>query len=376
MFLKISKKIKQDRRGSALILTMTIMIAGILVFSSIASVSLVQRSASSKARSSTEALQMADSCAEWFLMKYYATSQNDISDIGSISVGNNVFVFTDEPNGGTLSIDGEDYTVDCELYLIDINDEIIGDDSDSLDTVMQVKSVGIAGFGEDITKRAVQIGLSGCPETFEDNRDSEYDAGVSQEYRAVKIGDQCWMAENLRVGETILGGSEMDDDGDIERYCYENDSDNCYSDDGDDNNDYGGLYQWDEMMQGDVEGEQGICPDGWHVPSDEEWHALELEFAADPVGDCPEIRTSWQCDPAGTALKSGGLSGFNGLLAGGRLPSGTFASLSSHTYFWSSSVSGVSAWRRDLDLTVNPSTIKRDDTGVQAYGWSVRCVKD
>jgi hypothetical protein len=62
------KKILFDEKGSALILVMAILISGILIFSSITSISLLQRSSSSKTRSSTEALQIADSCMEWTLM--------------------------------------------------------------------------------------------------------------------------------------------------------------------------------------------------------------------------------------------------------------------------------------------------------------------
>jgi len=50
----------------------------------------------------------------------------------------------------------------------------------------------------------------------------------------------------------------------IEKYCYNNEEDSCTK--------YGGLYQWDEMMQYTTEqGVRGICPAGWHLPTDEEW---------------------------------------------------------------------------------------------------------
>ena len=62
-----------------------------------------------------------------------------------------------------------------------------------------------------------------------------------QMYRTVQIGNQCWFKENLNVGTMIPGSQEMTDNSIIEKYCYENDPANCAT--------YGGLYQWNEMMQ-------------------------------------------------------------------------------------------------------------------------------
>ena len=60
----------------------------------------------------------------------------------------------------------------------------------------------------------------------------------------------------------------MTDNGTMEKYCYNNEPDSCTK--------YGGLYQWDEMMQYTTQqGVQGICPPGWHLPTDEEWKVLE-----------------------------------------------------------------------------------------------------
>jgi len=81
-------------------------------------------------------------------------------------------------------------------------------------------------------------------------------------YSTVEIGDQCWMGANLNVTHDPEGNS-------ITRYCYNNNSANC--------NTYGGLYTWSTIMDGatstnaNPSGVQGICPDGWHVPSVSEW---------------------------------------------------------------------------------------------------------
>ncbi len=104
--------------------------------------------------------------------------------------------------------------------------------------------------------------------------DPIYGEGVTDidgnEYITVIIGDQEWMAENLRVTRDANGN-------DISRYCYDNDPDWCEL--------YGGIYTWNTIMNGESSSEsnpsgiQGICPAGWHVPSDAEWTEL-INFLA------------------------------------------------------------------------------------------------
>ena len=85
-------------------------------------------------------------------------------------------------------------------------------------------------------------GSDGSSGMFTDDRDG-------QTYKWVKIGSQTWMAENLNY----------DASGSV---CYDNSSSNCRT--------YGRLYQWATAM--------GVCPDGWHLPSDAEWDKL-VNFA-------------------------------------------------------------------------------------------------
>jgi len=93
-----------------------------------------------------------------------------------------------------------------------------------------------------------------------------------QSYKIVKIGTQTWMAENLNVGVKIDYHLNQTDNDTIEKYCYANDDNNCI--------DFGGLYQWNEMMQynpsdnGTTGTTQGICPPGWHIPTSQEWITL------------------------------------------------------------------------------------------------------
>ena len=109
-------------------------------------------------------------------------------------------------------------------------------------------------------------------------------------YDAVKIGEQVWMAANLRTtryanGEVIAEGTNIDT---IPlRYAVPQ-ADNPY---------YGTLYNWYAVMHGEALSEtrpgsvQGICPDGWHVPSNAEWTQLVRycggvsEYVCDTLGE-------------------------------------------------------------------------------------------
>ena len=113
-----------------------------------------------------------------------------------------------------------------------------------------------------------------CGSILVDNRNN-------QEYATIEIGTQCWINQGLNIGIRIDGSDSQTDNGIIEKYCYDNNYDNCdtvlnpnYPD--------GGLYRWNEAMAyTTIEGTQGICPNGWHIPSDNEIKILEMELGMD-----------------------------------------------------------------------------------------------
>jgi hypothetical protein len=95
---------------------------------------------------------------------------------------------------------------------------------------------------------------------FTDTRDGKV-------YTTVYIGTQCWMKQNLNIGTRIAGAGNQTNNGTIEKYCYDDNESNCDY--------YGGLYQWNEMMQyTTTQGVKGICPKGWHLPTNNEWNVL------------------------------------------------------------------------------------------------------
>jgi uncharacterized protein (TIGR02145 family) len=184
------------------------------------------------------------------------------------------------------------------------------------------------------------------------------------------------MAENLNVGIRIDGIQEQTNNGIIEKYCYNDDVNNCDV--------YGGLYQWTEMMAYETTaGVQGICPTGWHIPTDGEWCTV-TQFL-DPTVDCgywgttgtnaggkmKETGTARWWDPNTGATNE---SGFTAVGGGYREFFGPFLYLGNGGFFWSSSqYTSYNAlyWR----LSYNITTIKREGFG-KDYGLSVRCIRD
>ncbi|MEI7620736.1 MAG: FISUMP domain-containing protein [Candidatus Falkowbacteria bacterium] len=186
----------------------------------------------------------------------------------------------------------------------------------------------------------------------------------NESYPTVSIGSQCWMAKNLNIGTVTSLFSSQENNGVLEKYCSDDDINNCLS--------YGGLYQWDEAMQYSVsEGVQGICPIGWHIPTDSDQNTLD-QTLNDTT--CNYARSwVWGCANAGTKLQSGGTSNFEALLAGRRDLDGSLDYRTTNAYFWSSTVSGLNAFCRIL---INSSS------GVNRYGYSrnygnsVRCLQN
>jgi uncharacterized protein (TIGR02145 family) len=187
-------------------------------------------------------------------------------------------------------------------------------------------------------------------------------------YRSVLIGQQCWLKDNLNVGTMLIGTSTSQmDNSTLEKFCYDDNEDNCDI--------YGGLYQWAEAMQyGDENpGAQGICPAGWHIPTDDEQHVLELGLTDSP-NTCDPNRTGSDCANAGTKLKLGGVTGFDFLSSGYRSNVGAFAALVTSGNFWSSTIdTGSLAFRRNLDE--GEVDVYRNSYGGSA-GFSVRCLRD
>jgi len=196
-------------------------------------------------------------------------------------------------------------------------------------------------------------------------------------YSTVEIGTQCWMAQNLNIGTKINGSDDQTDNSIIEKYCYNNNDANCTI--------YGGLYQWAEIVQyingatnttswnpiptGNV---RGICPSGWHIPTDAEWTILTTYLGGESIagGEMKEAGTVHWLSPNTGATNS---SGFSALPSGYRSLNGNFSSLSGYTYFWSTQYESTTSWDRALSAYAVIVYRNSDD---KTYGFSVRCIQD
>ena len=189
--------------------------------------------------------------------------------------------------------------------------------------------------------------------------------GSGNNYKTVRIGNQIWMAENLRTTkfndstEIYLG---IDHWGSLQQaaYCWYNHNQTEFA------QNYGALYNYYA-----INSEKNICPIGWHVPSDEEFAELQTTLNSD----------------AGAKLKDGGHgywqlsncsgtneSGFTALPAGYRGGLGGFSDEKLNAYFWTStpSIAGK-AWVRNLSYENN--TLNSINAPYYS-GMSVRCVKN
>jgi uncharacterized protein (TIGR02145 family) len=191
-------------------------------------------------------------------------------------------------------------------------------------------------------------------------------------YATVTIGPQIWMAENLNVGVRIDGVQVQTNNSTIEKYCYNDSVNNCTM--------YGGLYQWNEMMQYvTTEGVQGICPTGWHIPTDAQWTRLANFLGGEDLAGV-KMKSTGTIE-AGTGLwhfpnpGATNESGFSADPAGFRLYSnGAFGNIGIQGYWWSSSVATPSyAWSRYLHYFY--PEISRPNHHRNG-GLSVRCLRN
>jgi uncharacterized protein (TIGR02145 family) len=188
-------------------------------------------------------------------------------------------------------------------------------------------------------------------------------------YSVVTIGSQCWMGENLKTSK-FRDGSAISEVTDGEQWKNQLTPAFCwYNNDNTNDGTYGKLYNWFAIQDS-----MGICPGGWHVPSDAEFAVLTKYLgSADDVasGRLKEEGTLHWDAPNEMASNS---SGFTGLPGGMRFQEGQFNHMGKNGLFWSSSRDSESL-AFFLTLTYNTPTSYQTDT-YKRSGFSCRCVKD
>jgi len=172
-------------------------------------------------------------------------------------------------------------------------------------------------------------------------------------YPTVQMGSRCWMASNLNFGSYIFSSAMQTDNCVAEKYCLDNVASNCIT--------MGGLYQWDEVMNyRNASEDQGLCPPGWHLPSEDEWNALFALFYNNAF--------------AGDSLKPGGVTGFDAGLRGVRFNNVIYEFHDWAVMFWSSTVHGPNkAWAHGMN-TYNHSVSYYPSHRNNAF--PVRCIRD
>jgi len=291
-------------------------------------------------------------------------TSNGETSLADLSAGDNPYICGDADGSGAVDIDDVVYLIQ---YIFAGGPEPNPQQSGDAD------ATGGTDI-DDVVYLIAYIFASGyeplCTGTVTD-----FDGNV---YRTIRIGDQWWMAENLKVihyrngdpipnvtddltWEWVLSGA----------YCnYDNDEGHVAT--------YGRLYNWWA-----VDDPRNIAPEGWHVPSDIEWKQLEMYIG---MSQAEADATGYRGTYEGDKLKEAGIShwcidntgatnetGFTALPGGERTGSGHFIVIGEYGYWWSSTGDINSSWSRALSCSA-PDINRTSYNGGE--GQSVRCVRD
>jgi uncharacterized protein (TIGR02145 family) len=206
---------------------------------------------------------------------------------------------------------------------------------------------------------------------------TDYDGNV---YNTVKIGDQCWMKENMRC-------LHYSDGTEVPSSAYPNNDTNNVSS-------YGLLYKWDIMMYNEASstanpsGIQGICPMGWHVPSDAEWTQLTNYVSSIPEYKCNNSnriakalgsQIGWnsnngECTLGDQSVFVNNMTGFSAVPAGD-YNNYSFSGFGNYSYFWSSTAGSDYNAALRFYLRHNNANIYLNNS-FKVYSYSVRCLCD
>lgn len=203
-------------------------------------------------------------------------------------------------------------------------------------------------YKSDQISEHITVWLCGNP--FKDKRDERL-------YNTRQMVSQCWMTENMNVGEMINSTEPQTNNGIIEKYCYDNQTNRCTT--------YGGLYSKNETRNWGTETTKGICPTGWHIPSITEFNLLCNVFGG--YAEAFKLKEAgfahW--DEPNIADNS---SGFTALGGGAVDDSGNFYNLKKSGSWWFNGSAGLS-----FGMTNNSTGIF--NTYYVEY-CSLRCLKD
>jgi uncharacterized protein (TIGR02145 family) len=250
-------------------------------------------------------------------------------------------------------------------------------------------TINRTGFSDSIIyKEKIEITSTGGSAPLQNMVDvylnGVMDSREMRYYKIVKIGTQTWMAENLDVGEKIDVESGGRNNGILEKQCYHDEQINCEI--------YGGLYDWEEAMDynpsdsGTTGTTKGLCPVGYHIPTEKEWQSLINYLGGGSGGKLKEAGTVHWKSPNTGATNETGFTAMPGGFIEGTGPAGipvlwSYAINSTGT-FWSATVpSGASQifgiWLGShIELQHNSNYAELRYYPDRYFVCSVRCIKD
>jgi uncharacterized protein (TIGR02145 family) len=221
--------------------------------------------------------------------------------------------------------------------------------------------------------------LSGKSISFDIVIDKFKDTRDGQVYKFVKIGNQVWMAENLRYLPSVVGPAIASSTSPYYYVYGYNDTNVSEAKATANYTSYGVLYNWPAAMNGAESstakpiGVQGICPDGWHLPSDAEWTQLIYYLGGEIISGSKLKETGtthWNSPNTGATNETG----FTALPGGFRHVNGTIRSMGYDGFWWSTTkYDSSSVLFRYMEYS---NTFIGWGSNTKEIGYSVRCVKD
>ncbi|HYW96713.1 MAG TPA: C1 family peptidase, partial [Bacteroidales bacterium] len=252
--------------------------------------------------------------------------------VGLFASGRNIKWYGD-PDLSELLKEGDVYYPEDDMpgkYTYYVTQTIEGFESEPSELQFTVKSPPLPAYAFDKTF-CIDTGLflSAIGENIVwkqlFNPKNLYDERNGKTYKTVRIGNRIWMAENLDIGVLVNCEDEQLDNGVIEKYYpYDNPQ---YEET------FGGLYQLREAMDYNTgSNNRGICPEGWRMPNHDDFIEMfvSLGMTREEASQFGMIGTD-----EGLLLRTGGASGFEGLMAGRRNIDGNFENLHYYGTYWS-----------------------------------------
>lgn len=367
-----------SQRGSIIAFSLIVLSFMLTAGLAVITVAALERKGGLVSQKSTVAFQAADSGAERVLERIYGHNSPSTSNIplnGAMPDNTLTQLASNLIKVGSASCDGATDKVlatndatpvyNLEISFFDTAGVLIDcADARWRDAVVRIR---VEGFYAS-TARVVETGVKPrpkCGSTVDDVDGNTYDV--------LDIAGMCWTKQSMQVGTRINTSTAQSNNGTIEYYCHSDNPARCTSNHP--NEPDGGLYDWGEAMQYDsTEGAQGICPDDWHVSTDGEWAAL-IQYL-DPTIVNPYAAVQPPGTTAGTQLKPGGSSGFEGNYAGA-VDGGVSLSRDVGGEFWTStSNDATTAWERNMLSGGFDYTVGRGAWSKTNHAISVRCVMD